>query len=149
MRNVSHKLLVLVIVVLCAGALCSACSSPVSSGGGGSLTQAEVEVAVAVAITAYIEGGLGSLSGPVPGVDYNLDTFVVTFDGYDVSSSVDGSYATITGTVTPEASEWDFDVSLTGGPVDTLVFSLTSLDQETSVNVTANGESYTIVLDNG
>ncbi|MBN2048985.1 MAG: hypothetical protein JW760_00965 [Spirochaetales bacterium] len=139
MKNISVKIYSFVAVLLMLGLIFSGCASlPVP-------TEAEVIDAIGVALLAYANGALEALTGSAEGVEYNTTTLVVTFTGYDVSGYGEGQYSSISGTVSNGMNGWTFDVTLTGtGAVETLSFITTSLDQATTITAVANGESFTV-----
>ncbi|MBN2511145.1 MAG: hypothetical protein JXB03_12770 [Spirochaetales bacterium] len=104
-------------------------------------TQAEVEEAVAAVTLSAAFGMLGALAG-AEGVSINLFTEDITFSNFDISDYSD-SYTTMSGTMsTNDAADTTYDMSLSGGPIETIKF--TEPDTATSFPVEANGYNYTV-----
>ena len=115
-------------------------------------SEEEVIEAVGVAFGAWFIGAL--LADLYDGVTYNDTTGVVTFSSFDISE-MDTDYSSISGTVAPNdaGTALDFNVSLKGGPVEKLKFSITesfllnSGTNAVSLSVEANGFDYDITIE--
>lgn len=115
----------------------------------------DVAEAVALAQLTYVFGALIEYFGdPVEGFSFNETTGVMTFTSFDITE-LETSYTTVSGTVSfmPDDS-LEFDLTFTGGPISSLYFTLDSEQIDTleneesvSVDVTADGDEYTVTLE--
>lgn len=149
------KLLVLALigVVLTAISGCGGDSGSGSSRGSGAeappVSMEEAKTAFIVGFVAVFSASIGLAFGQeVPGASLDPETEAMTLENLSLaeltSEEVDFPYSSISGTATPEGEDNMLaDLTLEGGPVETLQFTLTSAQMQSEsgfdITVVANG----------
>ncbi|TVQ20872.1 MAG: hypothetical protein EA382_14350 [Spirochaetaceae bacterium] len=120
------------------------------AGTGPAVSVADAEQALYAGFGATIAASMSAAVGrPLPGVDLNQQSGALTLREFDVTD-FETIYRTVSGTVTASSGASRVDLTLTGGPVQSLRFELTAAQMQdpggfsTSVRVNRRAMELTI-----
>lgn len=114
------------------------------------VTEEDAVLAFQVAMTSYTAVYASLLFNiPVTGATLNDETGVITLTNYDVStisSQLNADYTTMSGTIEVTTvsltTSLDFDLTFTGGIVQTLAVSIGNTASSASITLTANDKDF-------
>ena len=115
------------------------------------ITSEQAEEAFMVAFGGAYVGSIAAQVGqPLPGISFDQENNAIVFEDFDVSE-LQTDYQAISGTVTSTEESATASFTLTGGPVETISFSMgpdqMSNEDGISATVTVNGREMDIEVD--